>query len=282
MDELTLQTRIAALLEQGAIKVPGLPDIALRVRRATEDDNLEISELARLIQADIPLVGRLIQVVNSPLYRGEQEIEHLQAAITRLGLKVTRSLVLSFSLRRNFTSKRPQLDRLAKESWKHSVKVAAIAFVLARVTPRLDPEQALLAGLVHNIGVLPILAYAERDLRLLQNDALLRKLVRRAQPRLGVLVLRQWRFDASYIEALPEMNKYDRYQPGPAEVADVVIAARLLADLRVADSRALQELEAKAVVSKFPVFRLGAGAALELLAEAKEEMMELTGLLTRE
>ena len=276
-----IQTRIEALLEQGRLKPPGLPDIALRVRRAVQDENIEIADLARLIQTDIPLMGRLIQVVNSPLYRGDSEIDNLHAAITRLGLDVTRNLVLSFSLRRSFTSKRARLNRVAKENWKHSVKVAAIAFVLARVTPRLDPEQALLGGLVHNVGILPVLAYAERDLDLIRDTELFQSLVQQPQTRLTALVLKQWRFESEFIDQVRQMGLSDRYGPAVAELADVVIVARLLAGLGSSSQHALAELEEKAVIARFPLFELGTGAALELLSEAREEMIELTELLTR-
>ncbi len=277
----SIQTRIEALLEQGRLKPPGLPDIALRVRRAVQDENIEIADLARLIQTDIPLMGRLIQVVNSPLYRGDCEIDNLHAAITRLGLEVTRNLVLSFSLRRSFTSKHARLNRVAKENWKHSVKVAAIAFVLARVTPRLDPEQALLGGLLHNVGILPVLAYAERDLDLIRDTELFQSLVQGPQPRLAALVLKQWRFEPEFIDQVRQMGLSDRYGLAVAELADVVIVARLLANLGSTSRRALEELEGKAVIARFPLFELGTGAALELLSEAREEMIELTELLSQ-
>lgn len=80
-------------LNSGKLVLPGLSDIALRVRKIISSDDADVASVAKVIQSDIPLTARLIQVANSPLYRGVVKVDTCHNAISRLGLDVTRDLV---------------------------------------------------------------------------------------------------------------------------------------------------------------------------------------------
>jgi len=275
-----LKEEISTLMKAGKLKLPGLPDIAVRVRQVINRADYSTAELARVIQSDIPLTARLIQVANCPLYKSSMPVEHVHAAINRLGTKVVKSLVTSFALRRVYAAKSKVTTQLAERSWKHSLQVATIAFALARVTPKLDPEHVMLAALVHDIGILPVLAYVETHAVLQSDETKISQLVSHCRVELGVEVLRMWRFDDDVFDVVRYAECWDYEHSGIANDADAVIIAQLLALKLVGEANGLPEPETLPAHRKFPMFKLGRAAYLELISEAKDEMAELTRLLS--
>lgn len=276
----TLKDEISAQMKAGKLKLPGLPDIAVRVRQVINRDDYSTAELARVIQSDIPLTARLIQVANCPLYKSAMPVEHVHAAINRLGTKVVKSLVTSFALRRVYAAKSKVTTRLAERTWKHSLQVATLAFTLARVTPKLDPEHVMLAALVHDIGVLPVLAFVENRLDLQEQEEKVNALVAHSRITLGMAVLKMWRFDEELGDVVRHAEQWDYDHPGIANDCDAVIVAQLLALKLAGEAVGLPEPESTPAHQKFPMFKLGRSAYLELISEAKDEMAELTRLLS--
>ena len=134
--------------------------MALRIRDAVEQDSSTAQQIADMVATDAALSARLLQVANSPLYRGRVPIENIQMAVTRLGQKLVRSLVVSLAMRQIFQATSDTLDTRLRAIWEESVQVAAISRALAQ-TVGLNREQAMLAGLIHNLGSLPILTMAD-------------------------------------------------------------------------------------------------------------------------
>ncbi len=264
-------------VKEGRLALPSLPDIALRVRKAVQDPKRSASDVARMVQMDPALAARLVQVVNSPLYRGARPIDNCHSAITRLGLKATRNLVVGFTLRNLFRPETRWIAERLKHTWRHSCRVAAIASVLSRVTPGIDPDRALLAGLVHDIGELPVLVHLEQHGSALSRAEVEHLLARLRGP-LGTFVLKAWQFDSDLAEVPKQAENWSRRVPGAADYADVVQVAHVHAGFGEAGARApsLPELPAFA---KLPVSRLGPDASLELLAQSAQEINEVIHIL---
>ena len=267
-------------LLEGKLELPGLPDIAVRVQRAINKDNFNTADIAKIIQTDIPLSGRIIQVANSPLYQGVMPVEHCQAAVTRLGMKVLRNLVTSFAVRRLYTAKTSQTRKNMEALWKHSVKVSAIGFTLARITPGFDPERAMLCGLVHGIGELMILQFAETQKALLDDKALLQSFLQRFQSKLGAVILKQWRFEKDMVDVVLGAEDWMRNPQKKPDYADVIMVAHIQEKLiQNKTPRGIKDFSELPVYKKFPIFRLGADAHKELLSESQDEIAELQRLL---
>ena len=156
----TLISKIKAEHEAGSLVLPSLPEIVVRVRQAVSDDNVHLGNVVKLIQLDPSLTARLVQIANSPLYRSPQPVENCLMAVNRLGLTTTRDLVTCLVLNNVFNSENKILHEKLHKLWQHSSHVAAIASSIAKITPNLHEDTALLAGLLHDIGVLPVLHYA--------------------------------------------------------------------------------------------------------------------------
>ena len=214
-------------LESGQLQLPTLPEVALRVREVVDDENANAGQIADIIAQDAALSARLIQVGNSPLYRGRQEIDRLPMVISRLGNKLVRNLVTSQVMKQMFQATNDIIDQRLRAVWEHSVQVAAIARALAGQCPGVLPDQAMLAGLLHDIGTLPILYRAEERDELLDTPDLLDQLIARLHTRIGGAILKHWKFPDALVDVAAEHEDLHRSHDGPADLVDIVQVANL-------------------------------------------------------
>jgi len=214
-------------LESGDLQLPTLPEVALRVRDVVDDENANAVEIAEIIAQDAALSARLIQVANSPLYRGRQEIDRLSMVVSRLGNKLVRNLVTSQVMKQMFQATNDAVDERLRAVWEHSVQVAAIARALAGGVPGLLPDQAMLAGLIHDIGTLPILYRAEEREELLETPGLLDQLIARLHTRIGGAILRHWKFPEPLVAVAAEHENLERTHEGGPDLVDLVQVANL-------------------------------------------------------
>lgn len=218
---------IRADIESNRIQLPTLPEVALKVRDAVESENTDAAKIAAMVANDAALSARLLQVANSPLYRGRVEIDSIQQAITRLGLKIVRSLVVSLAMKQMFQATSDALDRQFRQVWDDSLQVAAISRVLANNVPELENEQSMLGGLIHNIGALPILTKIDERWGYDADPELIRSLIADLAPEIGGRILKNWHF-AESLANIPIACHDLAYDPGPFPTyADIVLVARL-------------------------------------------------------
>jgi HD-like signal output (HDOD) protein len=189
-----VQQELMQAIENDELVLPTLPEVALRVREAAEDPDVSIPTLAKVIGNDTALTARIIKVVNSPLLRTNREINDLQMAISRLGINYTSNLATGLAMEQMFQATTDVVDRKMREVWNKSTEIAAISHVLCRNFTRLPADQATLAGLIHQIGVLPILTYAEEHSALLSDSISLDHVIDRIHPIIGEKILRTWEF----------------------------------------------------------------------------------------
>ncbi|MBG0844498.1 HDOD domain-containing protein [Pseudomonas chengduensis] len=189
-----VQQELIHAIENDELVLPTLPEVALRVREAAEDPDVGIPQISKVIGNDAALTARIIKVVNSPLLRSNKEITDLQMAISRLGINYTCNLATGLAMEQMFQATSDVVDRKMREVWNKSTEIAGICHVLCRHYTRLMPDQATLAGLVHQIGVLPILTYAEEHNELLADSISLNHVIEQIHPIIGDKILRTWEF----------------------------------------------------------------------------------------
>lgn len=222
-----LASEIRADIASNRIQLPTLPEVALRVRDAVEQDNTTAATVAGLIASDAALSARLLQVANSPLYRGRQKIDSIQQAVTRLGLKLVRSLVVSLAMKQIFQPTSDALDAQFRRIWDDSLQVAAISRVLANNVSTLENEQALLGGLIHTIGALPVLTKIDEYRGFEAQADEVDRLIDELTPEIGAYILQHWRF-AEHLAVIPTAVFDLGYDPGPTPTyADIVLVARV-------------------------------------------------------
>ncbi len=98
--------------------------------------------------------------------------------------------------------------------------------VIARRFTKLRPDQATLAGLTHNIGVLPILAFVEEHTDLVQDSITLKRIIDGLEGSLGSLILQSWDFPEEVTMVPAHYTDFDRYVAN-VDLVDVVMVANL-------------------------------------------------------
>jgi len=262
-------------IKNNRLKLPILPEIAFKVREAVSDTNAAAAAIAKAVSSDASIAARLLQVVNSPLYRGANAINSLQSAIARLGPPLVRNLVTSLILKQLFQSKSSLLRQRMQVLWEHSTHVAAICRILASKFTRLQPDEAMLAGLIHDIGVLPILQKAENYPELLANEAQLNDIIDKLHASIGRLILEAWKFPPELVTAAAEHENLTRISE-QVDYTDIVTVANLHSLLGTNDRLA------KVKFSDVPAFtKLGLTpeTSISAMEEAAAEMKDVKAML---
>ena len=213
-------------LERKNLVLPTLPEVALRVRDAVDNEDASLAEISKVIATDAALSARLIQVANSPLMRASQEIQSLDTAVNRLGLKLVRDMVISMVMEQMFQATSELTDKKLRQIWEHSTLVAAISHTLAAQFTPLSPQQAMLAGLVCQIGTLPILTKAEDYPELLDDEATLDRIINKLHGKIGHAILKAWNFPAE-LARVPLYYEDLQRDSEQLDYADVVTVANL-------------------------------------------------------
>ncbi|HHH47454.1 MAG TPA: HDOD domain-containing protein [Gammaproteobacteria bacterium] len=225
-----LKNRLLAQLiddmENDKLVLPSLPEVALKVRDTLDDENANARDVARVIGTDAALSARLIAVANSPLLRGSRHIDSVDMAVARMGNTIVRNTVNSLIVQQIFQPTTEITDRLFRSFWEHSTEVAAISQALAGFA-RLKPDQAMLAGLVHDIGALPIVKYAEDIPQLLEHEQVLIEIIQELHTTIGTALLSKWEFPQDIINVAAKHEDLGYQHDGAADLVDVVIVANL-------------------------------------------------------
>ncbi len=221
-----VRQEIITAIKTDRLVLPTLPEVALKVREVADDPKSDIDTLANVIGGDAALSARIIRVANSPLLRASRAIEDLKTALMRLGISYTCNIATGLAMEQMFQATSDLVDMRMREVWSRSSEVAGISHVLCKHYTKLRPDQATLAGLVHKIGVLPILTYAEDNPALLNDSLTLDSVINSLHAPIGNLILRTWGFPEE-LSHIPSQHIDFARQVPKADYADIVTVAML-------------------------------------------------------
>lgn len=221
-----VKQEIIQALENDELVLPTLPEVALQVRDVAEDVTSSISDLTTILARDAALSARMVKVANSPLIRASVPVSDLNTAVSRLGIDLTSNLAMGLAMEQMFQATSDIVDKRMRACWSKSIEIAASSQVLARHFTDLQPDQALLAGLTHQIGKLPILAFAEHNETLLNDSFALGKVITVLHPSLGSYILKMWDFPEELVAVSKNYLLFDR-QVDKVDYADIVQVATL-------------------------------------------------------
>jgi len=277
VDEEKFLAELLKDIDNGNLVLPTLPEVALKVRETVDDPEVTAGKVADIIITDAALSARLLQVANSPLYRARTEIDSIQMAVTRLGTTLVRNLVTSLVMQQMFQATTDVIDTRLRNLWEHSTQVAAIARVLAAPFRHLQAEQAMLAGLIHDIGALPIYVRAEDMPELLDDEAALDNLVMKLHTRLGKVIMEHWQFPEALVNVAAEHENLEYVsKDGKPDFVDLVIVANLQS--RIGTDHPLANVD----FSKVSAFtRLGIDPEINIVdvEENKEQIAAIQSML---
>jgi HD-like signal output (HDOD) protein len=130
-----IRTDLLQAIENDTVVLPTLPEVALEIREAASDPEVNIDMLASIIENDSSIAVRILRVANSSLLRGSQPTIDVKRAIGRIGLSYTSTLVTTLAMQQIFLSTKESLNKRMRAIWIQSADVAAISYILARSQP---------------------------------------------------------------------------------------------------------------------------------------------------
>jgi HD-like signal output (HDOD) protein len=226
----TAIAELSADIKNNKLELPSPPDIIVKVRALAHNPNTTAEDFANLVKFDPNISGRIIKIANSALFGSRFHISSVQSAVARLGFSKIQNLITGLVIAQNFINAKTRgLENYFNEIWQQSNKVSAICYVLAHHKTDIDPEQALLAGMVHNIGVLPLMLRLNKISALNNEPKLLihvaNQVVPKLYPKAGKMILDKWNFSPLIASVAMTHNSLDRESHGPIDLNDLVLVA---------------------------------------------------------
>ncbi len=225
-DDLLGKELVAAL---AGAWIPSLPQVLLRVLAVADDKNAGLDELAALISRDPGLCAKVLTVANSPALRRGRELRRIEDCLAVLGTRFVRTMAACLAVQSAFDDVAQQVECDLSAFWLHSLEVAELARAVALVTGHANPEEAYLAGLLHDTGQLLLLTGVPSYAGLLiaaGDESMLCDLEQRAlgadHGAVGAWLVDQWRIDSFLGDAI-----LFHHEAG-ARIADGDVLTRIL------------------------------------------------------
>lgn len=269
---------LASELSTGRVDLPSYPDVAIRVRQVLSDDDVSNDRIARVIASDAGLATRMLVMANSvALSRGGRPLTDLRLAVTRIGHDNVRSAALAYALAQIRAA--GELEHIRVELaqlWESSTLVAALGRVIAVATRAANADEAMLAGLLHNVGSVYILARADRHSALFSSPELRGELIGQWQAQIGKAIAQNWGLPERVAEAIGDQDVVEQVEAGRRNLIDVLgVAVKAAACFGC-------EAGDGPLLAACPAFRrlgLDSDAWQKILADSRDEIAGLRAAL---
>ena len=268
---------IAKDLSGDVVAFPTFLDITFQVRTALKDPRLSIDRLARLVEIEPLMSTKVVRMANSAAMNPSgRSIVDVQSAIGRIGMDAVRSISFAVAMEQLLGSKdMAPFETLSRELWEHSMQTAALCRMLARRVGGINPDEALFAGLVHDIGAFYLLSRVVKFPEFVEDRVFLLDFLVQWHENIGHALLAAMGLPEDVLVAVQE-HEQARDLTRIKTVADLVFVANRLANrkTRWRDDAAVSETSDDEYQALLGVVSLD-----ELLAESVEEVASLKAAL---
>ena len=186
--------RLLDALNQNRLVLPAFPEAAMRARDVAERLDASALDVAREVAKDPALTARILKVANSSMFGFRQNTGSLQQAISRMGLDHTKTLVTNFALMQLMAPPRAAYGKLIARVREHCAEVAAVSYTMAEVGGRQNKNRALLAGMLHDIGYLPLIQFAKNESDAFLLDPAFMAELKELHLQVGNMLMMYWQF----------------------------------------------------------------------------------------
>jgi hypothetical protein len=276
MDRIAALKSIAAQAARGELSFPTNIDATLKLQRALSDPDCHVDEAARLVQTEPLLAARTVAIANSAAYnRSGSEVTNVRAAIQRVGFRTLGALAAAVTVRQLASGiQEPGLRAKADQLGEHSTHVAALSQVIAKRVSFVDPDTAMFAGIVHEVGGFYLLSRAAEFPGLLEGGA--DEWIEHGEIMIGRGVLLKLGVPAPVMGAIEALWNGMRALP-PETLGDTLLLAN---DLSPVPSPLLERpgmagLQTAATID----FAIGEGTLAGILLESEAEVQGLKAAL---
>ena len=268
---------IAKDLSGDEITFPTFLDITFQVRTALKDPNLNVEQLAKLVGAEPLMSTKIIRMANSvALNPSGREIADVKSAIVRVGMEAVRTVSFAVAMEQLLKSKQMQpFEDISQRLWVHTSHVAALCRVLAKKLAKINGDEAMFAGLVHDLGVFYLMSRATNFPEFLNDKAELHALLVGWHDNIGHALLSALGSPESILEAV-QMHETDREITSVKKLSDVLYVANKIANR----TSGWRDPELDGVVDTSVLDDLfDAETLVEIIEESEEEVQSLKAAL---
>lgn len=220
---------LAGEVSKGRVELPAFPEVVARVKSALSSEQVSPAMIARVVASEAGLAERLMTMANSAIMNPSgARVTELKTAIVRIGYNNVRATAVAYAIAKlrhanELQGIRSELEML----WKEATRTAALAYALARRASQINADEAMLTGLVHNIGKLYILSRSQRliDKQFTAADTAI--IVRDWHANVGKAIVDSWKFAPQIVAAIGDYEEQDRIVR-QADLGDVLNVASQL------------------------------------------------------
>ncbi|MCK6545175.1 HDOD domain-containing protein [Myxococcota bacterium] len=283
-DRLFLSTLLRAVTNEG-VDLPAMPEVVIKIQKLLANAECDITQLARTLSLEPMVTTKLIGVASSPIFGRGMPVRSLHDALMRIGLRETKNIVMAI-LSRTKLFKVSGFERDGVELYRRSLASSLAMQILARPLG-LDPDEAFLAGLVHDLGELTILEAAAEVRRQSRGNEhvdydLLEKVAEELHAPLGGLIAETWEFDPRIVTSIENHHTPDRAPRDAQVLADALFLSDEIAQ------QVIDQGDSQAILEPHPAFAILGIDKPEVLTEqarlsfqAFESAMKGSGTLHR-
>ncbi|NGP53869.1 HDOD domain-containing protein [Thioalkalivibrio sp. XN8] len=267
---------LAGELSKGQVELPSLPVVVMRLRNELAQSGFDVPRLAHLAATEPVLAGSILTMANSvACRRAGSETLDLKIAITRIGADKVQALAWRFAMRQlKQNSDLGACRDLLEEEWSLGLRIAAACHLIAERSGDINPDEALVVGLIHNVGRIYLLSRADAHPALFESPAVLSELLDMWHVSIGQAIVESWHLPEVAVEAVAAQADEDDGRHGSLTYV-LRIALALAASTEVPTP---EELEAVAQWRACRTLKLDAGD-LGAIAEGHETTRVELGLI---
>lgn len=231
--ENALLTILVEKINDDTLVLPTLPAIALKVRKAADDPEVNLNAMAEVIAQDASLSARMIKIANGAYLGRTVKVSSISQAVTRIGLTQIKNISTALAMEQLFVSRNDLVKGYMKKVWENTVDVVAnalAALTLYNKTKQrhLSVDALTLGALVHDIGVLPILTEAERHEDVFANPTFLNVAIQKLAGTLSAKIMQEWGFEDVFAKTAENWRDLN-YSPDEVAYVDFVRLGAVLA-----------------------------------------------------
>lgn len=228
-----LLTILVEKINNDTLVLPTLPAIALKVRKAADDPNINLNKMSEVIGQDPSLSARMIKISNSAYLGREIKVTSTTQAVTRIGLTQVKNIATALAMEQLFVSKNETVKKYMAKKWTDIINIVGNAMATMVVYQKSHKDKSLsldtmtLSALVADIGALPVLTEAERHDSVFANPAFLDVAIDKLAGRIGASIMREWKFNEVFIECAEHWRDLEFVKPEISYIDFVRVGAAL-------------------------------------------------------
>lgn len=292
MNKIDALNSIAEQAQRGELVFPTNVAASLKLQQTLDDPNCSLDTATKLVLNEPFLAARMVAIANSAAYSRGTDVTSVKAAINRLGFRTLRAVVASLVMRQLAgTSKNRQLQAMTNKLWEHTAQVAALAQVIARRVTKVDPDTAMFAGIVHEVGNFYLLSRVDEYPSLIERDlpapdsgpddlpSFSDTIIDResSETQIGTAVIQSLKLPQTVVEAVQALWFGLRAMP-PETLGDTLLLANELATTHSPMDIHSYAEESEQYSSEID-FVVGDGTLNSILEESEEEVRTLAAAL---